>query len=143
MSSNPGSMYEDTFEFRIVDGVETLVKTGETNVFEKIQSFAESTDINVLIGRFLNGDQAALNQRQGEYLDVTNYPKTYAELYDRVKAAESVYFNLPDKVKEKYSTPKEFFEAYGTESFIDFAKAFEADSAASENNSGASGDNKE
>lgn len=140
MYSNPGSHFEDTYEFRIVEGVETLVKTGETDVYERIQSFADSTDINIILARYLNGDITALNQSNGAYFDATNYPKTYAELYDRVKAAETVYNNLPDKVKEKYETPQAFFEHYGDKDFIDFAKAFEADSIDSGSIAEASGD---
>lgn len=139
MACNSGTHYEDVYEFRIVDGVETLVKTGETNVFDNIQSFADLGDINVQIQRFMNGDVDALNVSHGEYFDATMYPKTYAELYDRVKAAETVYANMPDVVKEKYKTPQEFFENYGNEDFVNFAKAFEASAASSGSDSEVNG----
>lgn len=143
MYSNPGSHFENVYELRIVDGREKLVKTGQTNVYEHIQSFADSTDINVLIQRFMNGDTGALNQVQGQYFDSTQYPKTYAELYERVKAAEKVYDHMPSVVKEKYSSAQAFFEAYGSEDFINFAKAFEVDSASSGSSPEVSGNSKE
>ena len=66
--SNVGSRLHPVFS-PVYDhnGVLDLEQTGEENIYDSIQSYAESCDINVLIARYQNGDVSAFSQRQPGY----------------------------------------------------------------------------
>lgn len=56
-----------------------------------------------------------LNRRTGIYLDVTDMPKSYAEMYQRIMDAEAQFKALPLDIREKFNhSPQEFFAAIGT-----------------------------
>ena len=46
-----------------------LEEAGRENLYDYIQSYAESCDIHVLMKRYANGDVDALSQKQGFYGD--------------------------------------------------------------------------
>lgn len=79
-----------------------LVEAGEVNVYEEIQSHAESCDINVLMKRYQNGDASALSKVQGTYFDATGMPKTYAEMLNTIISAESQFNSLPLDERSKF-----------------------------------------
>lgn len=79
-----------------------LVEAGEVNIYDEIQSHAESCDINVLMKRYQNGDAAALSKVQGTYFDATGMPKTYAEMLNTIIAAESQFNSLPLDERSKF-----------------------------------------
>lgn len=79
-----------------------LVEAGEVNIYDEIQSHAESCDINVLMKRYQNGDAAALSKVQGTYFDSTGMPKTYAEMLNTIIAAESQFNSLPLEERSKF-----------------------------------------
>lgn len=80
----------------------TLIPDGEDNLYEYIQSFKESCDINNIVARFARGDVDALNRVQGTYFDAVGMPTTYAELLNTVIAGRELYDSLPLEVKEQY-----------------------------------------
>lgn len=80
----------------------TLIPDGNDNLYEYIQSFKESCDINNIVARFARGDVDALNRVQGTYFDAVGMPTTYAELLNTVIAGRELYDSLPLEVKEKY-----------------------------------------
>lgn len=80
----------------------TLIPDGEDNLYEYIQSFKESCDINNIVARFARGDVDALNRVQGTYFDAVGMPTTYAELLNTVIAGRELYDSLPLEVKEKF-----------------------------------------
>lgn len=84
------------------DGVLDLVVTGKENLYEFIQSHKESTDIHVLLSRFANGETDVLSRMQGFYGDVTDMPKTYAEVLNAVIAGEETFARLPVEVKQRF-----------------------------------------
>ena len=91
--TNCGSPYKTEYGYEIdkKTGVKSLVEKGKTNVYEYIQSFADSVDINILLQRFADGDVNAFNQRQGAYLDAREMPKTYAELYSMLNDCNNLF----------------------------------------------------
>lgn len=84
------------------NGVVEVIERGKDNLYDYIQSFADSVDLNVLISRFANGDETALNQVAGAYIDVTDLPKSYAEAFEMVQNASEMFTQLPAEIKEKY-----------------------------------------
>lgn len=118
--SNAGTPYLEEYEYKIDDkGIKKLVKTDKkTDVHARIQADADSCDINKLMLRFTLGDESAINVRSGEFIDVTDMPKTLAEVFDRSVQAEQLFEKLPTDLKEMFNnSPSEFFAIYGTEEF--------------------------
>ncbi|QCS36164.1 minor capsid protein [Capybara microvirus Cap1_SP_143] len=115
--SDSGSRFVDTYRPVInADGHMDLIQSGKKDVYADIQSHAEECDINLLIEKYqMTGDPAVINKREGLYLDVTDMPKTYAEIYERVAQAQDVFSKLPLSVKEKFDfDPAKFFASLGS-----------------------------
>lgn len=77
------------------DGNLELVPDGSTDVYEAIQSHAASVDINVILGRYVNGESYLLEQRDLAYLDTTQMPQSYAEMLNLINRAKSDFEALP------------------------------------------------
>lgn len=84
------------------DGVIELVKSGEKDLYSEIQSHKDSVDIHVLLAQYANGDLNALEKRQGIYEDIVGMPKSYAEMFQRIKDGERAFYGLPVDVREKF-----------------------------------------
>lgn len=80
-----------------------LVESGKENLYEFIQSFKESVDINVILKRFANGDASALARRQGTYGDFTGMPNSYAEMLNRLTQAEDFFNSLPVETRAEFN----------------------------------------
>lgn len=113
------------YEYRYVDGVKQLVVSGETNVQEFIDSFADQCDIHVIIAKFLNGDNSVLNRSIGQFGDFRDCPTTYAEMFDRVQKCENLFKSLPTEIKEKFDNSYEkFWSEFGSNYFDDVFKDY-------------------
>ncbi|WGL31257.1 internal scaffolding protein [Dipodfec virus UOA04_Rod_845] len=99
----PGSPEKLVYSPRYTsEGVLDLAVTGKENLYEFIQSHKESTDIHVLLDRFANGEEDVLSRLQGFYADVSDMPKTYAEVLNAVIAGEETFARLPVEVKRRF-----------------------------------------
>lgn len=97
-----------------------LVESGVTDMQGYINSFADSVDINILLSKYANGDTSALNQRQGDYLDVTQFPTTYAELLNTLNAGKEMFENLPNEIRGKFDYDvNKFISSIGTNEWYD------------------------
>lgn len=83
-------------------GVMNLVESGRENLYDFIQSHADSVDIHVILKRFQDGDASVLSRVQGAYGDFTQMPKTYAEMLNSLIAAENAFNALPVDERAKY-----------------------------------------
>lgn len=102
-ASNPGTPVHKLLKPKFdKSGNYELVEAGEVNVYDEIQSHAESCDINVLMKRYANGDASALSKVQGTYFDVTGMPKTYAEMLNTLISAENQFNALPLEERAKF-----------------------------------------
>lgn len=100
---HPGNPIKTVFSSRYDDhGVLDLQPTGEENLYDYIQSHAQSTDIHVILERFSNGETDVLSQIQGFYADASDMPKTYAEVLNAVIAGEQTFNRLPVEVKQQF-----------------------------------------
>lgn len=116
--SNSGTKFVPTYEYQLIDGIQTLVQNGETDLDSLIQSHAQEADIHVIINKFLNGDDSVLNKAVGTFGDFTNYPSTYAELFDRVQQCENLFESLPPEIRSKFDNSyQKFWSEFGSDHF--------------------------
>uniref|UniRef100_A0AAU8B9Y9 Internal scaffolding protein n=1 Tax=Dulem virus 113 TaxID=3145590 RepID=A0AAU8B9Y9_9VIRU len=103
VSSNPGDpikiLYAPEFD---KNGVMNLVESGKENLYDFIQSHAQSVDIHVLLQQYQNGDAMALTRRQGAFGDFTEMPATYAEALNAMIHAESYFNSLPVETRAQF-----------------------------------------
>ncbi len=121
IQSNPGSpikqLYAGSYNER---GQVELREDGTENLYDFIQSFAESTDIHVILRRYENGEVDVLEKVQGFYGDVTEMPKTYAEALQRIADSEKVFMSLPVDVRAKFGHSfSEFLAASNDADFLE------------------------
>lgn len=104
VTSNPGSRLHKLYHGRVDnDGVFDLVFDGEEDLYEQIQSHAESCDIHTILKRFEAGDLEVLSQRQGVFGDFSEFPTNYAEILNSVIAGENYFNSLPVEVRAKFN----------------------------------------
>lgn len=84
------------------NGKVKVVETGKTNIYEKIQASKDQTLVYNILERFNQGDVQALNQRQGQYGDFTNAPKTLVEAQQALIDAENYFYSLPLDVRKEF-----------------------------------------
>lgn len=119
-----GSQYKVIYSPVVAkDGSIDLKEKEKTSLYDYIQSFKDSCDINVLLRRYAQGDSAALMKGNPFYGDVTDMPQTYAEMLQVVIDGEDYFNKLPVDVKEKFGNnfynfvscigSEEWFESLG------------------------------
>lgn len=109
--------YEGSYDNQ---GNVVLRSTGVINMYDKIQADKDSTDINLIIKRYVAGDTEALNRVQGTYIDTTMYPKTLMDSLNMTLKAEKDFNSLPAEIKEKFNNNfAQFIAEIGSD---DFAK---------------------
>lgn len=102
------------------DGSEFDIKYSDevVDIQETIDSFKDSTDINLLVQRFTNGDLNAignfgiLDPEDKSVVDLTVLPEDVHTLHDLTEASEKFYNGLPDEVKSIYSSADDFYNNY-------------------------------
>lgn len=101
--SNPGCRDKITYS-PVYDksGSWHLEESGKVDFYSEIQSHADSVDIHVLLARYAAGDESALMQRNGEFFDATDMPRTYAEFLNLRIEAEKNFYALPADVRAKF-----------------------------------------
>lgn len=112
-----GEKEEDTYEINIdLRGHKTLEKSGKTNVYDFIQESLEETKIENIIRRALGGDESALATMHGVYMDVTDAPKSLAEMQQAVITATQEFEKLPVEIREKFNhSALQYVAEFGTE----------------------------
>lgn len=118
--SPSGEKLEDTYEMRITPrGHKILEKNGKTDVYEFIQTSLEETKIENIIRRALGGDESALATMHGVYMDVSDAPKSLAEMQQAVITATLEFEKLPLEIREKFNhSAMQYVAEFGTEEWI-------------------------
>lgn len=102
------------------NGTIELVKDHIENLYQSIQSYKDTVDINMMVERYMNGEIDILNQIQGSYVDVSSIPKDRAEILRIIRDAEYQFNRLPLNVKSKFNNSfEEWFSSYGSEKFAE------------------------
>lgn len=99
-------------------GRKILVKTGETNLYAKIQESLEETKIENIIARVTTGDTSMLRP-DGIYADLSEVPNNLIEARQQMQKLENVWGSLPRDIKEKYNfNVEEFIGAAGSDGWL-------------------------
>ena len=101
----------------------TLKKVGKTDLYEQIQSYADSCDMKLIVSRYMSGDMTALNRVQGIYTDITDMPTNLHEALELIDKAHTDFFTLPLEIRQKFDNSVDnFISEFGTPDFYDKLK---------------------
>lgn len=115
-----GSPYINTYQEEINDGRLSLVKTGQTNVYEMIQQDLESCKIENILHAVAMGDLSALQQREATYCDATTMPKSLMEAQNLVLKMKDEFYKMPMEVRKEFGNSAEkYVEEMGTKEFFE------------------------
>lgn len=110
VSSNIGTDTEPAYNLKRGKNGSELIKTGDIDSYNMIQSHADSVSLDVILAKFTAGDTSVLNKREGVYIDTTSIPSNLHDLYNDISRAEVAFGSLPLSVKESYGNdPVRFF----------------------------------
>lgn len=91
-----------------------LVKVGETDLQDYIQSFADECDVSRIVQRYANGDSSVLQRMQGVYCDVTGVPTDLTTAFQTVSAARAYYETLPEVARREFGSLGKFLDSIVT-----------------------------
>lgn len=98
-----GSQLQNEYGYEIDSyGRKVLVKTGETNLYQKIQEQLEETKIENILRRAMAGDNSVFRP-EGIYADLTEMPSNLLEARQSMQKLENVWQELPKELKAKYN----------------------------------------
>lgn len=109
------------------DGKRHLEVNGQYSIYDKIQSFRDSCELSTILERFQKiGDIEILQRRKAIFADVTEMPKTYADVLKLNIASEQLFNALTPEQKLKFNNnPDEFLASIGTEKYKEVFKPLE------------------
>lgn len=118
---SPGSPVRELYNGRYdANGRVVLEKSGEENLYQYIQSFKDSVDLNVILARFTNGEVDALSKAQGFYADVTDFPHNMADALNRINDCQRMFDALPLDVRQKFDCSfEQFLSQSGSADWLD------------------------
>lgn len=97
-------------------GNRVFYSKGTIDLYEKIQSFKDECNLELIVARCAaSGDFSPLQRVQGFYADVSNMPKNLAEVYSSVNTAQRIFSQLPQEVASKFSGFEDFLSSIGDE----------------------------
>lgn len=101
-------------------GRKILVKTGEKNLFEEIQSHSEECKIDNILKRAQLGDMSGFRTETAAYADITETPKSMVEAKAQMAKVENLWNKLPAETKKKYNwSVEEFIANAGNEAWLE------------------------
>lgn len=110
VKSATGDGYEKKYKVEYDEkGARHLVVCGKNNVYKKIQSFAEDTNIYKILSRYFGGDVSALDKNKGFYADVREIPSNFNDFHNKVVAADNIWNGLATDFKEMFGNDKNRF----------------------------------
>lgn len=91
------------------------MKTGETDLYAKIQEGAEDTKLDNIIAKITQGDTSMVRP-DGIYGDLTQAPSSLLEAMQQIQKLENIWGSLDNDIKRKYNFDmEEFIGASDTE----------------------------
>lgn len=91
-----------------------LVKVGESDLQDYIQSFADECDVSRIVQRYANGDTSVLQRLQGVYCDVAGVPTDLTTAFETVSAARAYYESLPQAARREFGSLGKFLDSIVT-----------------------------
>lgn len=89
-----------------------LEEDGFENIYDEIQSYKDSVDINVIVQRYAHGDTYALQQRSGAYGDFVSVPRSYMDVLNGAIELNKIYSENED-FRKSFSTFEDFVVNFG------------------------------
>lgn len=118
--ANPGERYKTLYSVQFDEnGCIELVETGKKDVYADIQMWTESCKIQNILERYQQGEIDVLKRAKGFYADVSEFPKTYSEVFNRIQETQHFFDGLPVEIKQRYNNDYRQFLA--TSKLEDFA----------------------
>ena len=90
------------FSLTMKNGKKVLEKTGENNFYRAIQDAVPDTCLINIINRLTKGDDKAVGDVVGGFVDITQMPKNLMEAQNLMMFSEQYFNGLPKEVREKY-----------------------------------------
>lgn len=114
-----GTRFINTYQEQVKKGKLSLIKTGETNVYERIQADAESCKIENILHAAAMGDLNALKQREATYTDATTMPQNLMDAQNLVIKLKDEFYKMPIEVRKEFgNSPEAYVEEMGTPEFF-------------------------
>lgn len=102
--TDPGSPLKTLYHGEVgSDGVIRLVPDDVINIQEQIQSYEPSTNIYNILASLSPSEFASLEVPEGNFVDYTDMPKTYAEALQLVIDGQNAFMKLPLEVRQKFN----------------------------------------
>lgn len=99
-TSNPGNRYRKSYVGkRDRYGKLTLQCTGRVDQYAIIQADKMSTDINVILSRFVDGDSTVLSRMQAVFGDFTGLPDSYIGMVNMIEEGKRNFEELPPQMR--------------------------------------------
>lgn len=92
-------------EYQLVigeNGTEELKPTGMHDLYEEIQSHADSVDLGLIMARYAAGDSDALEKVQGFYGDISGMPMKLQDVMNINIRGKELFDSLPQKYKDLF-----------------------------------------
>lgn len=118
--ANPGNRKVQRYRTRYNElGQLELVPNGQDDLYDMIQSHADSVNIDTILSKFIAGDPDALSKVQGTFGDFTNLPTSYAEMLNVINESEQFFEQLPLEVRERFNHNfGEFISSMDSKDFV-------------------------
>lgn len=118
-STPTGSPMQNEYSYKIDEyGRKILKKTGETDLYARIQESLEETKIENILKRVTMGDTSVLRP-DGIYADLTEMPSNLIEARQAMQNLENIWGSLDNDIKRKYNFDvEEFIGASGSDSWL-------------------------
>lgn len=121
IETTSGSEWEEVLALRINEsGEEEFYVKGKTNIYEKIQAFADDVDLEkILIRCSETGDISILHQTEPFFMDMSEMPDNIFEAHRKIKDAEEAFANMPLATREAYDNNfNKFLADFGTDNWL-------------------------
>lgn len=93
------------------EGKFSVKPVGKVNLYEEIQIYRDSCDINTILERYSAGDDSALQRTNGFFADLSAFPDSYAGVFNLIESCRDFFNKMPASFKEKYGNNFETFMA--------------------------------
>lgn len=115
-STDPGKAEYITYS---ADDKGNPISSGISNIQKEIDSHRESVELATLLQRYAAGDETALHNVDGAYVDVSGVSgQSFQDIYDSVKQAEDDFNGLPSDFKKLFNNSTvEFWSQFGSDDF--------------------------
>ncbi len=91
------------------EGKFSVKPVGMVNLYEEIQMYRDSCDINTILERFSSGDDSVIQRTNGFFADFSDFPDNYAGVFNMIENCRDFFNKMPASFKEKYGNNFETF----------------------------------